>query len=117
MSKLTGQHLLQATLSSSLRARNSWEDVHLLRCVRMWKTIAAVHLLHGEDINFACPKRAIMVNASGSEDFPMDYARQQNVQDVSRVRASGEVRDELQSARPWSFNMHKVEIIIILFLV
>jgi hypothetical protein len=40
------------------------------------KTAAAVHLLHGEDIN--CPKRAIMVNADGSEDFPTDFSLQQN---------------------------------------
>jgi hypothetical protein len=40
------------------------------------KTVAAVHLLHGEDTN--CPKRAIMVNAGGSEDFPADFSLQQN---------------------------------------
>jgi hypothetical protein len=40
------------------------------------KTMAAVHLLHGEYTD--CPKRAIMVNAGGSKDFPTDFSRQQN---------------------------------------
>lgn len=40
------------------------------------KTMAAVHLLHGEDTD--CPKRAIMVNAGGSEDFATNFACQQN---------------------------------------
>jgi hypothetical protein len=38
--------------------------------------MAAVHLLHGEYTD--CPKRAIMVNAGGSKDFPTDFSRQQN---------------------------------------
>ena len=38
------------------------------------KTVAAVHLLHGEDVSFDCPKRALMVNA-GSEDFPTTFLR------------------------------------------
>ena len=42
------------------------------------KTVAAAHLLHGDSHQFDCPKRAIMVNADGSEDFPTDFALQQN---------------------------------------
>ncbi|CAB9512929.1 expressed unknown protein [Seminavis robusta] len=49
------------------------------------KTVAAVHLLHGEDINFDCPKRAIMVNAGGSEDFPTDFALQQNAPNAASL--------------------------------
>jgi len=49
------------------------------------QTVAAVHLLHGEDINFDCPKRAIMVNAGGSEDFPTDFARQQNAPNAASL--------------------------------
>ena len=42
------------------------------------KTVAAAHLLHGDSHQFDCPKRAIMVNAGGSEDFPTEFAQQQN---------------------------------------
>ena len=41
------------------------------------KTVAAVHLLHGEHTNG--PKRAIMINAGGSEDFATDFSSQQSV--------------------------------------
>lgn len=49
------------------------------------KTVAAAHLLHGEDINFECPKRAIMVNAGGSEDFPTDFSLQQNAPNAASL--------------------------------
>jgi hypothetical protein len=44
------------------------------------KTVAAVHLLHGsaDTTNTNNPKRAIMVNAGGSDDFPTVFSRQQN---------------------------------------
>lgn len=41
------------------------------------KTMAAAHLLHNS-YDKDCPKRAIMVNAGGSKDFPTDFCLQQN---------------------------------------
>jgi len=41
------------------------------------KTMTAVHLLHNTE-DKDCPKRAIMVNAWGSQDFPVDFSRKQN---------------------------------------
>ena len=49
------------------------------------KTVAAVHLLHGEDVSFDCPKRALMVNAGGSEDFPTKFASQRNAPNAASL--------------------------------
>ena len=50
------------------------------------KTMAALHLIHGEHDNR--PRRAIMVNAGGDNDFPEYFARMQNAPEAAPFLAN-----------------------------